>query len=162
MIVDARSAAPGDVPRVAELARELRAELVPMRGGAVWADRDARPEPLESTLGALVGRGDALLVVGTIDGAVVGFAAVEIETLRSGRRLGRIAELFVEADARGVGVGEAQARAVVDHCHRLGCIGVDAPVLPGHRAAKNFLETLGFTARQIVAHHPLAGEGGSP
>ncbi len=154
MIVDARPAAASDVPRVAELARGLRDELESLRGGALWLDHEARAEPLEMSLGALLD-GDGLLVVGSVDGVVVGYGAVEIATLHSGHRLGRIPELYVEPDARGVSVGESIAAVLVDHCTRIGCVGVDAVVLPGHRAAKNFLETQGFTARQIVAHRAL-------
>ena len=38
---------------------------------------------------------------------------------------------------------------------REGCVGIDAFALPGHRAAKNFFEEQGFTARAIVMHHVL-------
>ena len=38
---------------------------------------------------------------------------------------------------------------------REGCVGVDSFALPGHRAAKNFFEESGFTARAIVMHHAL-------
>ena len=54
----------------------LRAEMRDQRGGALWATREARPEPLEDTLAALLGRDDASIVVGTIDGTIVGFGTV--------------------------------------------------------------------------------------
>ena len=47
--------------------------------------------------------------------------------------------------------------ALVDRCVTDGCVGVDVRALPGHRAAKNFFETHGFTARALVMHHPLQG-----
>jgi hypothetical protein len=46
--------------------------------------------------------------------------------------------------------------ALVEHCTVHGCVGVDATALPGHRAAKNFFETNGFTARALAMHRPLA------
>ena len=43
----ARPATVSDVERLAVLGRQGAAELTPMRGGAVWGAREARPEPLE-------------------------------------------------------------------------------------------------------------------
>jgi ribosomal protein S18 acetylase RimI-like enzyme len=158
-VESARPAAPGDVPAVAALATAMLEELTPTRGGAIWAVREAPEEPFAARLGALLARPDAVLAVGTLDGGVVGFGAASIEVLRNGLRLGRIDALYVEQEARGVGVGEALARLLVDHCARAGCTGVDALVLPGNRGAKNFLETHGFTARAIVAHRTLGPPG---
>jgi ribosomal protein S18 acetylase RimI-like enzyme len=126
-----------------------------MRGGELWAVREAWPEPLEDAYDALLTRAEALLVVGTIDDVVVGHGAVVVELLRSGARLGVVTDLYVEPEAREVGVGEAMADAVVAHCERHHCMGIDAPALPGHRAAKNFFEAHGFTARALVMHRRL-------
>ncbi len=81
-----------------------------------------------------------------------------LEPLRSGRTLGVITDLFVEEGARAVGVGEAMADALVAHCRAHDCVGIDATALPGHRAAKNFFETHGFTARALVMHRRLEPE----
>ena len=151
---NARRAAADDLQRIVELARALHTELEVMRGGALWSVREARPEPFDAQYRALLERDDACVLVGTVDGYVVGFGAAELEPLRDGTTLGRITELFVESDARGVGVGEAMAAALVAWCDAAGCVGIDAFALPGHRAAKNFFETAGFTARAIVMHRP--------
>jgi ribosomal protein S18 acetylase RimI-like enzyme len=150
-----RPATAEDIPRVAELAALMRAELGEMRGGALWIERTAWAEPLAGAYDALLARDDALLLLGTLDDVVIGFAAVVVEPLRSGTSLGVITDLYVEPDAREVGVGEALIDALVDHCRAHGCIGVDATALPGHRAAKNFFEGHGFTARALVMHHRL-------
>lgn len=154
MMEASRPAEPDDVPRVAELARALRAELRTMRGGAVWAEREALAEPLDDAYAALLDRDDACLVVGTIDDVVVGFAAVVVDVLHDGARLGIVTDLFVEEGARSIGVGEAMVERVVAFCAEAGCIGVDALALPGARAAKNFFEESGFTARALVMHRP--------
>jgi ribosomal protein S18 acetylase RimI-like enzyme len=154
-----RAATADDVGRIAELARVMRDELVVMKGGELWAGREARPEPLETAYAELLELEEACLVVGTIDEAVIGFGAAVVETLRSGERLGVITDLYVEPDARAVGVGESMAEALVEHCERLRCVGIDALALPGHRPAKNFFEESGFTARAIVMHRPQAGRG---
>ena len=155
--------------RIVELAQTLRAELIELRGGPLWADREAPGEPLEATLNAWLASPEWLVVVGSIDDAVLGYGVVEIETTRSGSRLGVIHELFVEVEARSVGVGEAMAGALVAFCRDAHCAGIDARALPGHRAAKNFFEEQRFTARAIVMHQDLddpdvsaAGSGRAP
>jgi hypothetical protein len=143
-VEDSRPAGIDDISRIAQLARCMRAELRAMKGGELWAERDARPEPLEDSYATLLGRDDAFLLVGTIDGSIIGFGAAVIERLRSGAALGVITDLFVEPEA---------------FCERHDCVGVDAFALPGHRAAKNFFEESGFTARGIVMHRRRQGEG---
>jgi phosphinothricin acetyltransferase len=158
----ARTATPADIGRLAELARELRAELATYRGGALWGARDVHGEPLEARLATVLEHPGAAVFAGTFDDVVVGYGIIELETLRDGSRLGVVSELFVEPDARGVGVGEALANAIVDHCRSAECRGVDVVALPGHRATKNFFEAHGFVARAIVMHHELdAGARGS-
>ena len=151
----ARAADPTDLPVLVELARALRAEMTGQRGGALWATREARPEPHQDTLASLLGRDDAAIIVGTIDGTIVGFGTVEIETLRDGSRLGVIGDLFVELEARAVGVGESIADLIIKFCAGAHCVGIDAYALPGARDAKNFFERSGFTARALVMHHKL-------
>jgi ribosomal protein S18 acetylase RimI-like enzyme len=150
-----RPATAEDVPRIAELAQLARDELVPMKGGALWAAREAVAEPFAETYGALVERDDALVLVGTVDETVVGFGVVTLERLRNGETLGRILDLFVEPGARSVGVGEAMADDIVAFCGTRQCTGIDAVALPGHRATKNFFEESGFTARALVMHRAL-------
>jgi GNAT superfamily N-acetyltransferase len=151
----ARAATLDDLPRVVELARELRAELRAMRGGALWETREARIAPSLDALTDFVSRDDATVVIGSIDDVVVGYGTAEVEELADGTRLGIIGDLFVELDARGVGVGEAIAEALVAFCVDAHCIGIDAFALPGHREAKNFFERAGFTARALIMHKPL-------
>jgi ribosomal protein S18 acetylase RimI-like enzyme len=153
----ARRATTEDLDRITALAEHLHDELASMRGGALWAAREARPEPYRDQYAALLDRDDAFVVVGTVDDYVVGFGVVELEQLRTGATLGRVTELFVEPDARAVGVGESIAVEVVAYCDAHDCIGIDAVALPGHRAAKNFFERSGFTARAIVMHRPRGG-----
>jgi ribosomal protein S18 acetylase RimI-like enzyme len=78
-----------------------------------------------------------------------------VEPLRSGRRLGVITDLFVETEARSVGVGDTMTADLVAFCTAQACSGIDAHALPGHRATKNFFEAHGFTARALVMHHRL-------
>jgi GNAT superfamily N-acetyltransferase len=150
-----RPATNADLPRLAELARAGIAELTPTRGGAVWAAREGRPEPVEESLrGDLAGAGRRV-IVGTIDDFPVGYAVVHVEDLHDGSRLGVIDDIFVEEEARGVSIGETMMGDLVAWCEEQGCAGMDAVALPGHRETKNFFEESGFTARKLVMHHRL-------
>lgn len=151
----ARAATDADVPTLAFLARRAIAELAPMRGGEVWRAREARREPVEESLAAALGDPCARVVAGTIDDIVVGYAVVRVEDLPDGRRLGVIDDIFVDEEARGVGLGEAMMADLVSWCRREGCFGMDAMALPGHRSTKNFFEESGFTARKLVMYHSL-------
>jgi ribosomal protein S18 acetylase RimI-like enzyme len=153
----ARPATGDDLTELVELARRALAELAPTRGGAVFVAREGRAEPVEETLAADLADPAARVVVGTIDGTQVGYGVGRTEVLRDGSHLGVITDLFVDAEARSVGVGEAVMGELLSWFAQQRCSGVDATALPGNRATKNFFEESGFTARLLVMHHRLEG-----
>jgi GNAT superfamily N-acetyltransferase len=63
--------------------------------------------------------------------------------------------IFVEPNARQVGVAGSMLAAVVERCEEWGMAGLDAPALPGNRSAKAFFETQGMQARLLVMHRRL-------
>jgi GNAT superfamily N-acetyltransferase len=142
--VAVRLATPADDERIAQLTAAAIAEQVDARGGSVWSRREALRAP-----------DDAQRLIGTIDGAVVGFATVGSEELVGGGRLGIVSAIYVEPGAREVAVGEALLDAAIEWCRESGCEGVDAIALPGNRETKNFFETFGLTARLLVVHKRL-------
>jgi GNAT superfamily N-acetyltransferase len=152
----ARLATAADVGRLAELAASAVTEQAGDRGGAVWSVREARPVPAEETLTRDLSDDDTLVLAGTIDDVVVGYAVVHVEPMRDGRLLGVLSDVYVEEEARAVGVGEALVDRVLEWCRERGCAGVDALALPGNRESKNFFETFGFTARALVVHRSLS------
>ena len=156
----ARPATAADLARLATLAEEAVAEQRESRGGNVWSLREARALPAEASLAQDVEHPDVLVLAGTIDDAVVGYAVVRTEPLRSGEVLGVVTDIYVEPEARAVGVGEVLLDAVLAWCTERGCCGIDALALPGNRETKNFFETFGFTARALVVHRRL-GPGGA-
>lgn len=155
MIEAARPATAADLEELAQLAADAVAEQEAARGGAIWAVREARPLPAEPSLRADLDAPDRLLLAGTIDEAVVGYAAARTEALRDGGVLGVVTDIYVLPGARAVGLGEVLIDAVLAWCREQGCVGVDGLALPGNRETKNFFETFGFTARAIVVHRRL-------
>jgi GNAT superfamily N-acetyltransferase len=156
VIEAARPASTDDLPRLAGLARDAIAELRSTKGGEVWARREARREPIEDSLASDLGNDDALVLAGEIDDAVIAYAVVVTETLSDGSHLAKLTDVYVEPEARGVGVGEALLDAVVAWATERGCMGIDSLALPGNRETKNFFESFGLVARAIVVHRPLA------
>ena len=151
----ARRAADSDIAALAELAAGASAELAPRRGGYVWARLEARSGPLEQSLDRDHRSDDALVVVGTIDEAVVGYGVIRLVGLHDGAVLGRVTDIYVMPEARGVGVGEAMMKELMGWARRRACIGVDSLALPGDRETKNFFETHGLVARAITVHRSL-------
>jgi GNAT superfamily N-acetyltransferase len=147
----ARPAVAHDLPSLVSLHRAATAELRAERGGEVWARQTGRTAEAPFDLDDA----DQLVLAGTIDDVVVGYARVVLEPLAGGGDLAVLTDVFVDADAREVGVGEALLDAAVDWAGRRGCIGIDSVALPGMRATKNFFEAAGLVARAIVVHRPL-------
>jgi ribosomal protein S18 acetylase RimI-like enzyme len=166
----ARRATAGDREVILVLARQAIAEVAQGRGGAMWRRVEARSEPLEPGIdAALVATradagpdtdGDQLVVVGAIDEAVIGYGIVRVEPLHDGATVGRVTDLYVEPDARGVGVGEAIMDELVAFARSRSCVGVDSIALPGDRHTKNFFERFGLTARAIIVHRSFVEADG--
>jgi len=163
VIEAARPAGEDDVARIAELVEEATAELIPTRGGRLWALREGRALPAHESLAKALADPRQLVLVGEIDGVAVGYAAVRLEDLRNGETLGVVDDIYVEPPARGVAVGELLMDAALAWCEEQGCVGVDSLALPGNRDTKNFFERFGLTARAIIVHRALRrddqGEG---
>jgi GNAT superfamily N-acetyltransferase len=148
----AREAVAGDLPEVAGLWRSAVGELASERGGRILGLEQQTPEPIEESLSRLNEQSGAAVMVGTLDDVIVGAATVVALDLVDGTRIGRIGLLYVEPEARGVGVGEALIAKLTVWCGENGCDGIDAMALPGMRETKNFFERSGFTARLLVMH----------
>jgi GNAT superfamily N-acetyltransferase len=151
-----RRAGPADLAELARLSRLAIEEQRQEKGGDVWSRREARQEPVERSFDAQFD-GDNAVWLASWDGAPIGYAVAGVEALADGTTIGAIHDLYVEAEAREVGVGEALMAEVVAWCGERGCVGIDGWALPGDRETKNFFETFGFTARGIVVHHRLTG-----
>ncbi len=123
---------------------------------ALWPVADGLPEPIELAFENHLTEDDSLIVIGTIDDVPVGFMWMRAESLlpqAEDALVGSVRLVFVETEARGVGVGEAMITAVMEDFRSRGITLFDSHVSPGHRLAKNFFESHGYSARRIVMHH---------
>jgi len=78
-------------------------------------------------------------------GRVVGVALLSfLWTLEHGGASAWLDELYVLPEARGRGVGRALARAAIEEAERADCIALDLEVEPGHDAAVQLYDSLGF------------------
>lgn len=149
----ARQATASDLSALVALARSAVEELEPLRGGSIFVNRETRREPFDEAFSELLDDDTCVIVVGTVDDVVLGYATGRTEQLADDRSLGVIDDIFVESDARGIGVGARMMELLLAWFEARGCAGVDAMALPGTRATKNFFEGSGFSARLLVMHH---------
>ncbi len=95
------------------------------------------------------------MLVGTVDGTVMGYGVGRVDELADGGRLGVVTDLYTEPGCRELGIGEITMQTLIDWCTERGCFGVDSLALPGDRHTKNFFESFGLVARAIIVHRPL-------
>lgn len=149
--VSARRAVAGDISTLTALYRLLAAEMTGYSG--LWALTHGLESPIEETLRGCIADPDSVLAVGEFGGSVFGFVlARTVPDPELELRLGSLDIVFVEADMRELGIGEAMRDFVLGELAALGIRRFDAQVLPGHRTAKNFFEQGGFKARHIIMH----------
>jgi GNAT superfamily N-acetyltransferase len=159
-----RVAVDHDRDRLIELGRELVAAMAAQRGGPMLMG-PTLDEPDGAEVGQqvsdLMGRPDALVMVGALDEVVVAFAVSTVEEDPRGVRRGRFGACFVEEGARGVGVGRLLLDGSLTWLEEQGCDGVDGVALPGDRGAKTFYESAGFKARLLTMHRELGPMDGA-
>ena len=87
----------------------------------------------------------------------VAYGLLTVAPVSDGSLHAVVEELFVEPEARSVGVGEALIGALLDDAQDRGAAAVQSMALPGDRATKNFFESQGMVARAILVHRWLDG-----
>ena len=95
-------------------------------------------------------------VVAGIDGVVLGFASLRLNTSTHSTPVAEIDGIFVEEGARELGLGDAMLAALVDGARRLGAKEIEATALPGDRDTKNLFERAGLVARLITVSKSLS------
>ena len=154
MQIEARPASETELPELLRLYRLLEAEQAELK--SLWPVADGLAEPVENSFTSILADADSAVVLGTIDEVPMGFMWMRLEALLpqgDGAQVGSVRLVFVQPEARGVGVGEAMISMVLADFRDRGVKLFDSHVSPGHRLAKNFFESNGFSARRIVMHH---------
>jgi GNAT superfamily N-acetyltransferase len=144
-----------DLDELVRLHGRAREHAAAERGGPVLLVRTVRPNPVEQSLRDDLTDEDTAVLIGLLGTAPVGFLIARRVGLHDGTGLAEVSELFVEPEARGVGVGAALMDSAIEWARRCGCSGIDAYALPGDRATKNFFESFGLVARAIAVHRDL-------
>lgn len=154
MTIDVRDAGVEDIPVLVNLYRQLEKEMVALH--AMWPTADGLDEPIAESMAAIVEDTKSLLLIVDLDGYPFGFLWARSEDLLTqagGEKVGAIRLIYVEDEAREVALGEALREEALARLRAEGLTKFDAHVLPGHRLAKNFFESGGFSARSIIMHH---------
>jgi len=147
-LLSARAAGEQDGAEIRRLWREALGSLAEFRGGA----------SLAATLGERYRAGDVpslfaqpgrAVILGFVDDVPVGLCCAELSEIGAERVLS-LEVVFVEVEARRVGLGDVMLEVLVEETSSWGVTGLDAPALPGDRATKSFLESHGFRARLLV------------
>lgn len=150
-------AGPPERDELIRLAGRALAHLDGQRGGAVYRDVEARSLPIADTVDAdldAADEGEADILLGRLGEVPVGYSVVRYEQSRGGR-IALLTDIYVEPEARGVGVGRSMMDAVIERAAHAGCSGVQSEALPGDRATKNFFEASGLVARKITVFRDL-------
>ena len=153
MEIGHRTATREDIDVISELYEPAAVEQTELR--EAWPIADGLAEPIADTLLRFLDDSDACLLVGTIDGVVVGFTLATLEGLlpqAGGEQIGVVRLIYVSEPARAVGVGESMLDGVMEWLGSRDIKRFDAIVSPGHRLAKNFFESAGFKARRITMY----------
>jgi ribosomal protein S18 acetylase RimI-like enzyme len=149
-----REATDDDIPILEKLYRSLEDEMTALH--PMWPIANGLDEPVAETLVETLDDPGTILLIGTIDAYPLGFILAREEAMlmqAQGEKIGSIRFIFVDHDAREVGVGEVMRERVMEVFRDRGITKFDAHVLPGHRLVKNFFESGGFSARTIIMHH---------
>jgi ribosomal protein S18 acetylase RimI-like enzyme len=161
MDITSRPAVATDLDELERLYHMLESEMTALE--PAWSFTDGLPEPLSGSLTSELNSPEATVLLGCIDGVPVGFLIGHRSALTpqaAGRTRGSVHYVYTEPAARQVGVGEAMLAGYVADERAAGVSLFDAHVTPGHRAAKNFFESHGFSARSIVMNHTDEPEAG--
>jgi GNAT superfamily N-acetyltransferase len=151
--VSARLARREDSEQCAELCQKALEALQTQRGGPLYARREtgllAKGLLRPGGLARLLDDPRRRMVIGTVDGTMVGFAVGRVDPVGEAS-IGVVDALYVEPESRASGVGHKVLESLVGWFKTSGCRAVDANALPGDRVTKNFFESEGFKARLLT------------
>lgn len=143
-----RHAEPADLGVLVALEFDARRTVAHERGGP---ERLAElPERAAPGWAAAVADPDHVVGLATLDGIVLGYVSAVV----SGGVV-RVDTIWVEPDARELGLGEELLTFAIETGRTRGAQAVEAVVLPGDRSTKNLYERFGIKARSLTVYRRL-------
>ena len=155
MEVTARPAVEADLPTLTGLVEDGVAATAGQRGAELWRLEWAPRPPFATTLRQRLGDPEAGTLVGGFDDHALGALLLDRRQVADGPAIARITFVFVEPEARHIGIGEALIDAAAAWARAVGCTGIDGLALPGDRHVKNLYERSGMTARELTTYREL-------
>jgi GNAT superfamily N-acetyltransferase len=153
--VTARPAVEADLPILAALVADGIAETTGLRGAELWRLEWAPRPPFVASLRSRLTDPAAGTLVGCFADHVLGALLLDRRQVTAGPMIARITFVFVEPEARHIGIGEALIDAAATWARSAGCAGLDGLALPGDRHVKNLYERSGMTARELTTFRDL-------
>mgnify|MGYP006280573489 CR=1 FL=1 len=146
-----RPATSDDVDELVRLDRAHRRLLESAaRGGTQWLNE--HPEPGRAGWALRCSESSWQVFVAGVDSVVLGMLSL---TIASDGADARIDQVFVEEEARELGLGDGLVEAALEGARRSGCRAVESTALPGDRDTKNLFERFGLVARAITVRRDL-------
>ena len=130
-----------------EIAKRVDNDLVVAFQRLIPQLSTSNPAPTKEQLESIVASDSSCILLGKIDGVIVGSLTLVIFHIPTGIRAW-IEDVVVDLDARGKGIGEALNKFALAEAKRLGATTVDLTSRPSREAANRLYQRLGFKARE--------------
>ena len=137
-----------------DLFTTARIETSSSKGFELWNQLESVGNTPESTFKEFTADTQKAIVIGEYEHYPLGYMLIELLTIDD-KSATNIHEVFVDPDARGVGIGEVIMDFTIDWSRANGSALIMGRTFPGDRATKNFFERFRITARLIEVSKEL-------
>ena len=144
----ARYANEADIHTFKKLFKESRKEAATYKASDIWLANEALSGPPEVIFQDFLSSDCKTLLIGEFDAYPVGFMLIQLFPLDN-NLLARVEEVYVDSEARKVGVGEHLMDEAIKWAKDQGASQILGRTFPGDRHTKNFFERFKVTARLI-------------
>ncbi len=134
------------MPTTIEIATEATDEVVESIARILPQLSRSSPAPTSTELQAIIDSPATFLLIGRVDGAIVGSLTLVVFRIPTGVRAW-IEDVVVDEAARGHGVGDALNRFAIDVARQQGAKTVDLTSRPSREAANRLYQRIGFVGR---------------
>ena len=154
MVETARLANSEDEQYFNDLFTAARVETSSAKGFELWNQLESVGNAPGVTFQEFVADTQKAIVIGEYNNYPLGYMLIELLTIDD-KFATNIHEVFVDADAREVGIAEAIMDFTIDWSRANGSTLIMGRAFPGDRATKNFFERFRITARLIEVSKEL-------